>query len=126
LGDERYFFVETENHGLNVYHCNIQNYTVTEEAENVPWIMQQMLKDYNTENNILGCKRNVIFYKEEPIATVPQGCRILSVFGTQCNAFQLLVQSEAGVEWWRWSGTECEALKLDNITSVPKGNLLWF
>lgn len=124
LGDERYFLVETSNHGLKVYHCNIVSYEVT-EAPNVSWVVQHMLKDYNTENNILGCKRNVIFYKEEPIATVPKGYRLLSVFGTQCNSFQLLVQSGEGIEWWRWTGSECEAVRL-SWTSVPKGNLLWF
>jgi hypothetical protein len=126
LKDQRYFLLETSDHVLKVYQCDTGTYKVS-KAENVPWVVQLMLKDYNTENNILGCKQNVVFYKEEAIATLPPGWRVLSIFGTQCNAFQMLVQNaRGGVEWWRWTGAECEAVSLPDNTAVPKGNLLWF
>lgn len=125
LQDKRYFFLKTADHALQVFQCDIKTFEVT-EAENVPFVLQLMLRDYNTENNILGCKCNVVYYKREPIATVPVGYIILCVFGTQCNAFQLLVDNHGTVEWWRWTGAECEAVRLPEVQGVPSGNLLWF
>ena len=127
LDGERFFFLETSDRALQVKHCNIETFNV-EDTDNEAAVLYLMLKDYNTENNILGCKHGVVFYKEQAIAAVPVGTAVLSVFGIQCNAFQLLVLQKASgnLEWWRWTGTECEAVTIPPEHGVPKGNLVWF
>ena len=117
---------QTVDRNLLVLQCDVGSYNVR-EPQNMSWVIQQMLRDYGTENNILGYKKNVVYYKEDPIATVPRGYQVLSVFGTQCNAFQLLIHNPAGgLEWWRWTGSECEAVTCPFVPGVPIGNLLWF
>ena len=105
-------------------------YDTTFEFQHVDFILRLVHEDYNTENNILGCKHNVVYYNGEVIATLPRDYSIVTWFGTQCNAFQLLVKrtdTTPGLEWWRWTGEECEAVVLSNVESVvPKGNLVWF
>ena len=122
----RFFMFQTVDRNLLVLQCDVGSYNVR-EPQNMSWVIQQMLRDYGTENNILGYKKNVVYYKEDPIATVPRGYQVLSVFGTQCNAFQLLIHNPAGgLEWWRWTGSECEAVTCPFVPGVPIGNLLWF
>lgn len=128
LRGRRYFLLQsfTKRKRLHILECDIRSLELT-EPDNVEEVLQDMLQDYGTENNLLGCKLNVIYHKQEPIATVPPGIRVLTVHGTQCEVFQLLVQNAVGgVEWWRWNGAECEAIVLTALTGVPVGNLLWF
>jgi hypothetical protein len=128
LQGRRYFFLQSlaAKKKLHLLECAIQTFELS-LPEDVEQVVLDMLQDYGTENNVLGCKRNVVYYKEDPIATVPQGLQVLSVFGTQCEAFQLLIQNAHGkVEWWRWTGSDCEAVVLPDLQGVPIGNLLWF
>lgn len=129
LNGNRFFMAETRDRGLEVWFCDVTTYNTTFEFQHVDSILRLVHDDYNTENNILGCKHNVLYYNGEVIATVPRGYSIVTWFGTQCNAFQLLVKKDAtaGLEWWRWTGEECEAVVLSDVESVvPKGNLVWF
>lgn len=130
LNGNRFFMTETRDRGLEVWCCDVTTYDTTFEFQHVDFILRLVHEDYNTENNILGCKHNVLYYNGEVIATVPRGYTIVTWFGTQCNAFQLLVKrtdATPGLEWWRWTGEECEAVVLSNVESVvPKGNLVWF
>lgn len=122
----RFFMFQNVDRQLLVVQCDVVSYKI-KEPQNMSWVIQQMLRDYGTENNILGCKHNVVCYKEDPIATVPKGYQVVSVFGIQCDAFQLLIHNPAGgLEWWRWTGSECEAVICPFVPGVPIGNLLWF
>lgn len=111
----------------HVLHCDVVDFELSKPDE-MALIVQDILLDYGTENNVLGVKLDVVYYKKEAIATVPLGFHVISVFGVQCDAFQLLVKNESGVlEWWRWTGEECEAVVLPvRSCGVPMGNLLWF
>jgi hypothetical protein len=129
LNGFRFLLLQSTSDGVqrwNVLQCDIESYELW-EPKDVTLIVQDILRDYGTENNVLGCRMDVVYYKKEAIATVPPTFRVLSVFGTQCATFQMLVQNRTGgLEWWRWTGTECEAVVLPQPTGVPVGNLLWF
>ena len=124
---KRYFLIEEDSGDLELLSCDAVTYDITvasdEEKEGV---FLQKLKDYNTENNIIGFKHNVCYYDGIAIASVPSRFKILNVFGTRCDAFQLLVwnRQRLKTEWWRWTGVECEAVHLPTVQNV-KGNLLW-
>jgi hypothetical protein len=125
LEDKRFFVLQTASGQVQVFHCDLADYTLT-VLKAVKHVLDLINLDYNTENNVLHSYEDVLYHQEEAIATVPVDCRLLSVFGTQCMCFQLLVWKDGGVEWWRWTGTDCEATRLPPLLGVPQGNLLWF
>jgi hypothetical protein len=124
--ERRYFLLQGRHGELEFYGCDTFTYEVGSiEVEQEEQLLDMMLKDYNTENNIIGFKHNVCYYEGISMGRVPSTHKLLAVFGTTCDAYQMLVlNSCAELEWWRWTGTECEAVV---IPSVPKvlGNLLW-
>lgn len=130
--DRRYILVQDDARELEFYSCDLSSrvYTVKaveEEEEEV--LLRAMLGDYNTENNVIGFKHNVCYYDKVPIARLPPRYACVAVFGTQCEKFQLLVWNRGTglTEWWRWTGTTCEAVSLDGSEAWKlKGNLLWF
>lgn len=124
---KRYFLLQGRHGELEFYGCDTVTYEILSlPVEQEEHLMSLLLQDYNTENNIVGFKHNVCYYDCIPMGRVPPSYKLLSVFGTTCDAYQMLVwnKDDSVLEWWRWTGTECEAVVLPNVPKV-KGNLLW-
>lgn len=124
---KRYFLLQGRHGDLEFYGCDTVTYEILPlSVEQEEHLMRLLLQDYNTENNIIGFKHNVCYYDCIPMGRVPPSYKLLSVFGTTCDAYQMLVwnKDESVLEWWRWTGSECEAVILPSVPKV-KGSLLW-
>lgn len=125
---KRYFFVNTSNRKSSLYEVDIVHGRMLPVCDEIVLlsVIRDSLYDYDTENNILGTKLDVVYYDKVPICRTEEEYRVCSVFGTRCGAFQVLVQNRdtKAVEWWRWTGQECEAVALSGVKNVV-GNLVW-
>lgn len=130
---DRYFVIQTSDRNIHLFHWFIKHQKVSsgetvimEEPSKIREVFQSMLKDYGTENNIVGYFHRVLYYDGVCIAQVPKKYRIVSVFGVECGKFQLIVVNKAtqATEWWRWTGEDCEAVLLLGVQNL-KGNLVW-
>jgi len=125
LNGRRYFFVQTSNQKWTVFQVNVDTQEITRlKNPQADVVYRDVLQDYNTENNVIGVKSSVLFYDQVPICKTERTYRVCSVFGTCCEAFHLLVHNGEIIEWWRWTGNECEAVVLTGLKSVV-GNLVW-
>lgn len=125
---KRYIFVTTAKRNLTLFEVDIVHGRVLPVTDDLVLlaVLRDSLHDYDTENNILGHKHDVVYYDKEPICRTESEYRVCSVFGTRCDAFYLLVQNRVtqAVEWWRWTGQECEAVVVSLVKNVV-GNLIW-
>lgn len=125
LDGRRYFFVQTSDRKWTVFQVNVDTQEVTRlKTPHADAVYRDVLQDYKTENNVIGVKRNLLYYDQVPICKTEGVYRVCSVFGTCCEAFHLLVHNGEVMEWWRWTGNECEAVVLFGLKSVV-GNLVW-
>jgi hypothetical protein len=129
FGGKRYFLFQDENKSLEVFQCNIVTLTILDLLlDEEKQVLVHMMRDYNTENNIIGIKHNVCFYDRVPMGRVPSSHKLLAVFSTTCEAYQLITLNKHNglLEWWNWTGEECEAVVLLTTTGIRvKGTMLW-
>ena len=127
LKDKRYFLFFDHRNRVQCYECNTDTWMVqpvSPRKQNE--VLLHIKKDYNTENNVIETQNGVCMYDNVPIGRVDLPFQVLAVHGTQCDRFQLLVWNGVSVEWWRWTGEECEAVILPpTVTHVVQGDLIW-
>jgi len=123
----RYFLMysEKDNSRVRCFACEDGVVTPIKTAKKQQ-VLQLLQSDYNTENNVIEVKKQVCYYDGVPIGGVEKPFTMMAAHGTQCDRFQLLVWNGFTMEWWRWTGKECEAVILPEIVKKNiKGHLIW-